>query len=100
MKAETHKPIPILAYHSISHSAGHKFLPFIVRPDNFEAQMAVLHEFGCTPLTISGLVALMQNPSSPIPEHPVAITFDDGFADFYDEALPILQRYHFPATVY
>jgi peptidoglycan/xylan/chitin deacetylase (PgdA/CDA1 family) len=100
MKPENENPMPILLYHSIARAAGHKFLPFIVRPDDFAAQMSLLREFGCTPLTISQLAAAIQNPAAELPEYPVAITFDDGFADFYDEALPILQRFGFSATLY
>ena len=28
------------------------------------------------------------------------LTFDDGFADFHDAALPLLPRYGFTATVF
>lgn len=33
-------------------------------------------------------------------EAPVVLTFDDGTADWVDEALPVLARHHVPATFY
>jgi peptidoglycan/xylan/chitin deacetylase (PgdA/CDA1 family) len=33
-------------------------------------------------------------------ERPVVITFDDGYANFYEEALPILVEFGFPAVMY
>jgi peptidoglycan/xylan/chitin deacetylase (PgdA/CDA1 family) len=34
------------------------------------------------------------------PEGGVIVTFDDGYRDFYDEALPLLTKYRVPATLY
>jgi peptidoglycan/xylan/chitin deacetylase (PgdA/CDA1 family) len=34
------------------------------------------------------------------PEHPVVLTFDDGFADFDTQALPVLRHHGFGATLF
>lgn len=38
--------------------------------------------------------------AGPLPPRAVLLTFDDAYAGFVDEALPVLQEYDFPATVY
>lgn len=45
------------------------------------------------------LLAGQEEPDDPA-EDPVVVTFDDGTADFSDEALPILAGHGIPATLY
>ena len=92
--------IPILMYHSISQHATPKFKPFAVSPVKFAEQMAYLHRHAFTPITVTQLAQALSQVGTPLPERPVVITFDDGFADFFTEALPVLMRYNFTATLY
>jgi peptidoglycan/xylan/chitin deacetylase (PgdA/CDA1 family) len=94
------KRIPILMYHSISQYASPKFKRFAVAPALFNEHMAYLHQHAYTPVTITRFVQACTQESATLPANPVILTFDDGFSDFYTEALPVLKRYGFVATLY
>ena len=94
------RQIPILMYHSIANEASAPFRSFAVAPKRFSEQMAHLHDQGYTPLTVSQMVSLRTEGLDALPARPVVITFDDGFSDFATEALPVLNRYQFAATLY
>ncbi len=74
------------------------FRPWTVTPEAFDRQMGCLADQGYTALTVTDFVA--RSEARRLPERPVVITFDDGFADFYTQALPVLSRHGFPATIY
>src|SRR6266571_451389 len=94
------RKIPILMYHSISQSAALKFKQFTVSPTAFANQIAYLYKQAYTPITVSQFIDMRSQESFALPERPVVITFDDGFADFYTEAFPVLKQYGFTATLY
>ena len=64
----------------------------------FAEQMAFLAAHSTVVSLAEGL-ARVADPSSPR-EPLVAITFDDGTADFADVALPVLVEHHLPVTLY
>ena len=88
--------IPVLNYHQVEEKDGN---PLTLWPDQFEAQMAYLAEEGYTPITIDEMMDALEN-GAPLPEKPVIITFDDGYADNYEYAYPILKKYGFKATIF
>ena len=92
--------IPILMYHSISQSANPKFKQFSVSPTLFAGHMAYLCQHGYTTLTVTQFIQMRVQGKDRLPERPVILTFDDGFADFFTEALPVLKYYGFVATLY
>ncbi len=92
--------IPILMYHSISEYATPKYRPFVVPPELFAYHMAYLHEHAYTPIIVTQFVNTVAQGGAALPERPVVLTFDDGFTDFFTEALPVLQQYNFTATLY
>lgn len=79
--------VPVLMYHSIG--GGDRLA---VRPEVFAEHMAYLREQGFTPVSFGD----RDTPAY----RPVVITFDDGYADVHEHALPVLDRLGFPATVF
>src|SRR6266705_5479419 len=100
MLNQSEKKIPILMYHSIADSSTPGFKPFVVPPAQFAEQIAYLHENNYTPITVTQLMRARLQNAFVLPERPVVITFDDGFADFFTDALPALNQYNFTATLY
>jgi peptidoglycan/xylan/chitin deacetylase (PgdA/CDA1 family) len=94
--------VPILMYHyvrAIDATADPLGFRLSVRPDRFAEQMDWLAEHRYQPMTVSALAACLRGEAR-CPARPMAITFDDGYANTVTEALPILQRHGFPATFY
>jgi peptidoglycan/xylan/chitin deacetylase (PgdA/CDA1 family) len=65
----------------------------------FRWQMGFLHRFRYNVLSMDQVLACL-NGEHPIPPRAVALTFDDGYENFYEYAWPELSRFGFPAMVY
>jgi len=84
----------ILTYHSISEGGS----PLQIAPSLFAEQMEWLHaSVRVAPL---GAVVSALADGKPLPERTVVLTFDDGFADFYSSAAPLLRKLKLPATLF
>jgi peptidoglycan/xylan/chitin deacetylase (PgdA/CDA1 family) len=68
-----------------------------VTPENFEAQLAYLQSEGYTTISLDDLTYHLAGLRD-LPPKPIILTFDDGYADNYTNAFPLLQKYGFQAT--
>lgn len=86
----------ILLYHRIATSNNDPY-QLCVSPENFRKQIKHLKEnFRVIPL-----VQLVQEiKAKKIKNNSVVITFDDGYIDNLDNALPILEEFKIPATIF
>lgn len=94
--------VAILTYHRVlpSKQVSSVFSSphIITTKEDFEAQIRYLTRHYRI-LSLDEFAALRHNPK-PIPLKSAIITFDDGWQDNYLHALPILNKYKVPATIY
>lgn len=90
--------VPILQYHAVSDDPPGWIAPYTVSPATFAAHLDVVAASGRVPLTVSQYVDGRREGT--LPERPVLITADDGFADFASNAQPILAERDLPSTLY
>lgn len=89
----------ILCYHGVSEGEEHASHPeMFLPPEIFARRMQRLAQSGCNVLGLGEALHLLREGK--LPPRSVAITFDDGWADFPLHAFPVLQKHGFPATVY
>lgn len=89
--------LPVVMYHHICPDrtlAG----PYVLPADVLEEDFRYLQRSGYTPVSVRELLAYVTT-GAPLPEKPVLLTFDDGQRSFLTRALPLLERYNFPAVV-
>jgi peptidoglycan/xylan/chitin deacetylase (PgdA/CDA1 family) len=91
--------VPVLMYHSVTQNPPSATRSLSVRPSDLEWQLRYLRDNNFTGLTFGDLCAHSRSGTA-LPARSVVLTFDDGYADTHGEALPLLQEYGFPATVF
>lgn len=68
-----------------------------VTPENFSGHLEAIKRVA-QPMSLLDFVQARE--AGELPERSVVITFDDGYVDNFQQALPLLQRHHVPATFF
>jgi peptidoglycan/xylan/chitin deacetylase (PgdA/CDA1 family) len=91
--------IPVLMYHEIA-DASDATSYLAVPPAAFADQLALLRDEGWRAISAGALSAMLAAGNTVLPERTVVISFDDGYENFYSQAMPQLAKYGFTATLF
>ena len=99
MQREFAVRLPVLMYHHVGPSRPGTFPEWTVSPDRFERQIRWLARRGYTGIRPEQWIKWRREGTG-LPDKPVLLSFDDGFVDLAEFALPVLRRYGFGAVVF
>ena len=92
--------LTVLAYHRIVDPHGFRFFEPLISatPDTFARQMNIIAE-ECNVIDLAELLGWLDG-SGTLPERAALITFDDGYRDNLEFALPVLRERGLPAVLF
>ena len=96
LDGEGERTLRVLMYHKVNDLRPN---PTTVPTEVFAEQMELLAELGYVPVSLER-VRDHYLVGMPLPSGAVLITFDDGYRDNLENALPILRRHGYPAVVF
>ncbi len=88
--------LPVIMYHHISAKSS-ALGKYVISPEQFREDLVYLKEQGYTTVSAKQLMDYVSGNGT-LPEKPVLITFDDGYASFYAYAFPVLKELNMHAV--
>lgn len=86
-------------FHDVTKRRGRDSVWFDTTTQEMEDLFKKFEENGETPVSLDQLYKHL-TMGAQLPEKPVVLTFDDNYQGFYDNALPLLKKYKFPAAMF
>lgn len=87
--------VPILVYHHIDSHRG----IYYVSSNRFEQELTYLVGNDYHAISMANYADFLEHGTA-LPNKPVVLTFDDGYADAYTNVYPLLKTYHLSGTFY
>lgn len=86
--------VPVLMYHDVSYLGQ----GYSKTPEIFEKQLQELKDAGFHTVFFSQLIDYVEN-GAPLPDKPIVVSIDDGYASNYTYIFPILQKLDMKAEI-
>src|SRR5438309_118386 len=96
LDGEGGRTLRALMYHKVNDLPGN---PVTVPVSLFDEQMAQLRELGYKAVGLEEVIAHYLE-AKPLPPGATLITFDDGYRDNLENALPVLKKHGYPAVLF
>lgn len=93
--------LPIIMYHYVEWPTPEDKIrtSLTINPVLFERQLQTLQDYQYRSYFIREIPTLLSSPEK-VASRSIALTFDDGYEDFYTFVYPLLQKYRMKATLY
>jgi hypothetical protein len=91
--------IAALLFHHVGPRRPGTYPSLTLEPKRFERFVRLLRDRGYSGISAGAWIA-WRSGSAPLPKRPILLTFDDGYADLAERALPVLHRLGWGANVF
>jgi len=94
--------VPTLMYHHIQDmeiAASKNQQNLSVSPETFEQHLVYLQSSGYTTISMQELINFFDLGTA-LPTKPILLTFDDGYKDFFEKAIPLINKYQAKSTLF
>ncbi|MCE5286604.1 MAG: poly-beta-1,6-N-acetyl-D-glucosamine N-deacetylase PgaB [Pelosinus sp.] len=88
--------VAILCYHDVG--IGKLRNEYAMTLENLEAHFAYIRDNGYHPISVEQYIAANRGEMT-LPDKPVLLSFDDGYASWYKTVFPLLKKYNYPAML-
>ena len=102
MKKNVTKHIPILMYHKVPDLPINSKHRIFITKANFEKHLRFFKSKGFTSITFHDYHKFRNGELSfsEFPKKPIILTFDDGYHDNFENALPLMNKYNFKGVIF
>jgi poly-beta-1,6-N-acetyl-D-glucosamine N-deacetylase len=90
--------VRVLCYHDVVDDIYARPDAYSVELTQLVAQFSWMRENGYVPVSLNDVLAAREGKKT-LPDKPVLLTFDDGYASFYEKVYPLLREFNYPAVL-